>query len=102
MGLFKRKGRLTPERRAKKYGYEIRYKCATSADGIVYNNEKGERYDLTNTQLAFRSGYLTHRKDVKMHAKRKAKKRASQFKKRRYGYRRYGYRRYGYRRYRLM
>lgn len=98
MGLFKRKGRLTPERRAKKYGYEIRYKCATSADGIVYNNENGECYDLTNTQLAFRSGYLCHRKDVKMHAKRKAKKRAkkraSQFKKRRYGYRSYGNRRY--------
>lgn len=98
MGLFKRKGRLTPERRAKKYGYEVRYKCATSADGIVYTDNNGECIDLTNTELAFRSGYLTHRKDVKMHAKRKAKKRAkkraSQFKKRRYGYRSYGNRKY--------
>ncbi len=64
MGLFKRKGRLSFNSRKKKYAREIKTKVEMRKNGKPYCNKKGEVYPLSNTQLAYRSGYFSAIKDM--------------------------------------
>ena len=88
MGLFKRHGKLSPKARAKKYHQELKNKVETGVNGHVYTDDNGCVFSLSDTQLAYRSGYVNARKDIRLVSKRK---KAKNGKKKKYGKSSYGY-----------
>lgn len=88
MGLFKRHGKLSPKARAKKYHQELKNKVETGVNGHVYTDDNGCVFSLSDTQLAYRSGYVNARKDIRLASKRK---KAKNGKKKKYGKSSYGY-----------
>ena len=55
---------LNPSEKAKKYSLEIKHKKALTNNCKRKIDEKtGKQIRLTDTQLAFRAGYLAHQKD---------------------------------------
>lgn len=74
MGLFKRHGKLSPKARAKKYHQELKNKVETGVNGYVYTDDNGVAYELSDTQLAYRSGYVNARKDIRLASKCKKAK----------------------------
>lgn len=90
MGLFKRHGKLSPKARAKKYHQELKNKVETGVNGYVYTDDNGVAYELSDTQLAYRSGYVNARKDIRLASKRKKAKNSKKGKKKKYGKSSYG------------
>lgn len=84
MGLFKRHGKLSPKARAKKYHQELKNKVETGVNGHVYTDDNGCVFSLSDTQLAYRSGYVNARKDIRLASKCKKSKNGKKGKKKKY------------------
>ena len=68
MVVFKnRRGReiclLNPSEKSKKFAYELKNRVRVTNDGNLKVDSNGAAYQLSDVQAAFRSGYLTARKD---------------------------------------
>lgn len=63
MGLFRKKGRLNPNQRGRKYAYELKKGVECSHTGRIYHNQKGEVFPLSSKQKTYRHGYLDARRD---------------------------------------
>lgn len=65
---------LNPHEKGKKFAAELRNKTALTNDFEFKRNEDGSYRGLTDTQLAYRSGYLDARNDEAKLFKWKQKK----------------------------
>lgn len=54
---------LNPAEKGRKYAAELKAGIHATNDGKVKKNKAGKRIRLSDTQKAYRSGYLTARKD---------------------------------------
>lgn len=68
MVVFKnRRGReiclLNPSEKSQKYAYELKNRVRVTNNGYLKVDSNGAAYELSDVQAAFRSGYLTARKD---------------------------------------
>jgi len=54
---------LNPSERAHKFAIEMRHKKALTNTGKRKMDENGRQKRLTDEQLAYRAGYLSHQKD---------------------------------------
>lgn len=54
---------LNPHEKGKKYAEEIKNKFAITHDGEMKRDQNNNAIMLSDTQLAYRSGYLAARKD---------------------------------------
>ena len=54
---------LNPAEKGKKYATELKHNKHITNDGVIKKNKKGQAKKLSDTQKAYRSGYLTARKD---------------------------------------
>lgn len=63
MGLFKKKGRLNPSQRGRKYASELKEGVECTHTGKIYQNKNGEVFPLSDRQKSYRHGYLDARRD---------------------------------------
>lgn len=59
----RRKTLLNPAEKGKKFAFELKQNKHFTNDGEVKRNKKGSEKRLSDTQKAYRSGYLDARKD---------------------------------------
>ena len=55
---------LSPREKGRKYSAELKAGIHATNTGRVKKNKSGKAIRLTDTQKAYRSGYLTARKDI--------------------------------------
>ena len=80
--VVNRKGKkvtlLNPSERSRKFATELKHNVAITNDGVKKKTKSGKVKHLSDTQKAFRSGYLQARKDnAKAFIARKKKRMAN-------------------------
>ena len=55
---------LSPKRKGKKYAFELKSNRRYTNDGTLKKDSNGKVMNLSKGQRAYRSGYLTARKDI--------------------------------------